>query len=910
MKNLRRSFCAILCVVFTSFSSPVFSQGQQTLTQINGWNAYVHLPASYNSSTASYPTIIFFPGIGEIGTDPNKLISNGPGAYISQGWNGNVVVDGTTVEFIVISIQPPSGYPAEVLINDKIQKIKSLYRVDNNRLYLTGLSHGGWCASTFVTGDAYGGPYTYASQVAAVVEVQGVVPDDNSPYPNLFDNFAQSGGRLLGLEQKYDNRGMPTRVNRMNATKPNSAIYVQTMFGGGGHCCWNQYYGGQGVLPGNFELDGISQNIYQWMARQSRNGTPPVATNQAPVVNAGADISITLPTASTTLSGTATDADGSIASYKWTKISGNAATIANPASAQTNVSTLTEGVYEFELEAKDNAGAVGTDRVTVTVNAAPVLSPAVNPGNVVNGINYKYYEGGWAALPAYSTLSTVKTGSTANFDLSVANRADQFGFEFTGYISVPADGIYSFYLTSDDGSKLWIDNQLVVDHDGMHGAIEKQGNIGLKAGMHMITAHYFEQGGSQIFELRYSATGISKQIFPATSIFRPAPVVTNLPPTSIAGANQTVTTYSTELMGKGVDTDGTIAGYRWLQVSGPAPANILSPAAATTTVSGLKNGVYIFELTVTDNLGASGTSTLQVTVNIPGDPIPGGSANKTVRVNIYGGSNPYLNAEWNNWNIYNRNSSQFIYDDQNASTISASITGDLLAVDNGAGYAAPATTAPSDVLRYSAAATSYRDLSIKGLKPGGLYYIEVFASRKNNGNKTRVAIQNVADTIDTDYNSNDYAKFGNVVADANGIITINLSRIGVWNYISAFTIMEQSESFTGKTAYNHNEVAAVAKPTTAYGETITEASPAPGVSIYPNPFVGSFNVLLNDKLAGDYILKLSSLQGKIIFNKKITKPAGPRIEKLNAANLPAGNYILQIVSVTTGNSIVHKVVKH
>jgi Secretion system C-terminal sorting domain len=258
------SLCISLFLLTTSLKS------QQTLTTIGGWNAYVHLPASYSSGTKAYPTILFFPGLGEVGTNASSVIAYGPGAFITQGWNGNVVVGGNTVEFIVISLQPPAAYPTEVIINQKIQTIKSLYRVDPDRLYLTGLSHGGWCSTTFVTGDAYGGPFTYASQVAAVVEVEGVVPDDNSPYPGLFDNFALSGGKLLGFEQINDNRGMPTRVNRMNATVPNSAIYVQTNFGGGGHCCWSQFYGGQGVQPGIFTLGGVSRNLYQWLASQSR----------------------------------------------------------------------------------------------------------------------------------------------------------------------------------------------------------------------------------------------------------------------------------------------------------------------------------------------------------------------------------------------------------------------------------------------------------------------------------------------------------------------------------------------------------------------------------------------------------------------------------------------------------------
>lgn len=265
----RAIFVTICLIMALLLSSTVRSQ--QTLTQINSWNAYVHLPWDYNiNTTTKYPTIVFFPGLGEVGTNANLVIANGPGAYITQGWNGNVKVGTDSVKFIVISLQPPSAYPIEASINTRLQTIKSLYRVDPNRLILTGLSHGGWCSKTFVTGDAAAGPYTYATQVAAVVDVEGVKPDDNQPYPNLFDNFANAGGRYLGFEQINDFRDIQTVVNRMNTTKSNSSIYVQTNFSSGGHCCWAQFYGGGGTTPYNFTLDGVTQNIYQWMARQQR----------------------------------------------------------------------------------------------------------------------------------------------------------------------------------------------------------------------------------------------------------------------------------------------------------------------------------------------------------------------------------------------------------------------------------------------------------------------------------------------------------------------------------------------------------------------------------------------------------------------------------------------------------------
>jgi hypothetical protein len=100
---------------------------------------------------------------------------------------------------------------------------------------------------------------------------------------------------------------------------------------------------------------------------------PPPPANQPPVANAGSDITLTLPVNSTTLDGKASaDADGSIASYLWTKLSGPAeGTIGSPAAAATSVSNLIEGVYIFRLTVTDDKGATGQDDVMVTVNKKP-----------------------------------------------------------------------------------------------------------------------------------------------------------------------------------------------------------------------------------------------------------------------------------------------------------------------------------------------------------------------------------------------------------------------------------------------------------------------------------------------------------------------------------------------------------
>ncbi len=110
-------------------------------------------------------------------------------------------------------------------------------------------------------------------------------------------------------------------------------------------------------------------------ARSTDNVTvtvkPAIVANKPPVVNAGADQTITLPTSSVTLSGSGSDPDGSVSSYLWARVSGASnAMVVSGMSAKTQVTGLTAGTYVFSLTATDNSGAKSMDNVTVTVKAA------------------------------------------------------------------------------------------------------------------------------------------------------------------------------------------------------------------------------------------------------------------------------------------------------------------------------------------------------------------------------------------------------------------------------------------------------------------------------------------------------------------------------------------------------------
>ncbi|MEO6305576.1 MAG: hypothetical protein ABIP51_20600 [Bacteroidia bacterium] len=90
-----------------------------------------------------------------------------------------------------------------------------------------------------------------------------------------------------------------------------------------------------------------------------------------PIANAGSDFSITLPTSSTTITGSASDPDGTVSSITWSKVSGPTVTITNGSTSTPTISSITTaGTYVFRITVIDNSGATSTDDVILTVNAS------------------------------------------------------------------------------------------------------------------------------------------------------------------------------------------------------------------------------------------------------------------------------------------------------------------------------------------------------------------------------------------------------------------------------------------------------------------------------------------------------------------------------------------------------------
>ena len=113
------------------------------------------------------------------------------------------------------------------------------------------------------------------------------------------------------------------------------------------------------------------------------------AFNKIPTADAGNSLEITLPTNTSTLTGSGADSDGTIKAYLWSQVSGPSVSIINnPGSASTQVSSLIEGKYIFQLMVTDNEGAVGVDTSSIVVKKPPILT--LQPGAADAEVGYVF----------------------------------------------------------------------------------------------------------------------------------------------------------------------------------------------------------------------------------------------------------------------------------------------------------------------------------------------------------------------------------------------------------------------------------------------------------------------------------------------------------------------------------------
>ncbi|MBL7872740.1 MAG: tandem-95 repeat protein [Cyclobacteriaceae bacterium] len=619
-KMLPNRHVIITLLILFCASSLLWAQNQTAkLTPVSQIGYLEYLPPDYNSNSDKYPIVIFFHGIGERGngtTEIGKVWANGPPKHVQAGYK---------FPFILISPQLKTAYgnwPAWYM-DEVVEHVRTYLRVDPARIYVCGLSLGG--------GGAWEYGYTFPQKVAALVPVCGgynamskacVLATNNIPI------WASHGDKdtVVPMSRTVN------FVNAINACTP--AINpppILTIYPNVAHNAWDYAFRTDNSLH--------TPNVYQWMMGFTKGGIS---------VGAGPDITLSLPTNSTNITGTASTSTGTITSYSWTKLSGPAVTIANASSTTVSLSGMVLGIYTFRLTVTNSLGQTGTDDVNVTVvgtNQNPTANAGVDktitlPTNSLNLTGSGSDPDGSIVSYFWSKVSGPPVSISGQTNATVS-------------LSGMVQGTYVFSLTVTDNNgatatdnvtvlvNAAVSNQAPIANAGPDKTINLPTNSTTLSGSGSsdpdgsITAYLWEKlsGPTATLTNANAATVSVSALVAGTYVFRltvtdnlgatandqatVTVVGSNQPPVANAGSAITLTlpTNSTTISGSGTDADGSVVSYAWSQVSGPNTASLTNATNPTLTVNNLIQGAYIFRLIVTDNLGATGLHEVTVTVN-------------------------------------------------------------------------------------------------------------------------------------------------------------------------------------------------------------------------------------------------------------------------------------------------------
>lgn len=127
------------------------------------------------------------------------------------------------------------------------------------------------------------------------------------------------------------------------------------------------------------------------------------------------------------------------------------------------------------------------------------------------GLHYQFFRGIFVVLPDFASLAPDEEGVLPVVDISAHVAEDDFAYLLTGYLVVEQAGPRSFVLTSDDGSRLVLDGQTVIDNDGLHVALGEPVTMDLTEGQHELRLEYFERNGDAVLQLDWVLDGGTRE---------------------------------------------------------------------------------------------------------------------------------------------------------------------------------------------------------------------------------------------------------------------------------------------------------------------------------------------------------------------------------------------------------------
>jgi len=167
-------------------------------------------------------------------------------------------------------------------------------------------------------------------------------------------------------------------------------------------------------------------------------------------------------------------------------------------------------------------GRAGSPRAARFARAVPLPSEPAAAG-AAPGLAVAVFEGDYRSVAELEAAAPVLRDRVEAVGIPPGVRAEGFGLRLEGWLVVPETGVYTFHLTSDDGSDLRIGDRAVVVHDGLHAAEEKSGPVALEAGPHRIRIRMFQAGGGRALALRVRPPGSDASFPIPTEWLRAAP---------------------------------------------------------------------------------------------------------------------------------------------------------------------------------------------------------------------------------------------------------------------------------------------------------------------------------------------------------------------------------------------------
>ena len=876
-----------------SYTSRFFPKRQQEF--YNFTNAFMgahllYFPENYYKDNNKYPLLLFLGGSGEMsnGGAPN------PDLLLATGLP-EVINNGKEIPMVVAS---PQGFyswvNSQVGVDAFIEFLKANYRIDPSQIFLTGLSSGGQGVFQYTN--------TYPTKVKAIVPI--------STWPSPADPHNFLNVPVWAFMGDADTNA--ELVNWINALK---AI--------GGNATYTGYPGAHEEIVWNTVYDGSrGDDIYTWLL--SQNGPP----NIPPQVNAGADQSVNLPLSQLQLTGTASDADGTITSYLWTEISGPTVTMTNANTSTLTLTNITSGTYIFQLNVQDNSGGTAADQVTIGVGAGGAVSREFDV-NVTWAWNK---QGGTIWNDFVTTGGGVVGNSTTLFDNSHTSSPItlsiiapfQDGVNNHGVIpGLYPNNVMQYYLRStqtkvgalklsglnvnyaydlsilSSNVDVWYPSDTRLTVAGQSVTINAKGNANQLANFPSIAPN--ANGEITITVAPATTNSANVGVINALVIKERPPLGNNVAPVVNAGADHQVTLPLSQLQldGTATDADGTIASLLWTKVSGQA-VTMTNTTTSTLTLTNILAGTYVFQLSAQDNGGA--VTNDQVTVIVNPAVIVGA---REFDVNVTWAWNKQ-GTPWNDFVTTNGGivgNSTVLFDKNNiTSPITLSITAPFQDGVNNHGVI-PGLY-PNNVMQYYLRSTQTKvgALKLAGLNIAKQYDLSILSSNIDvwYPSDTRLTVQGQAATVNARSNANQLVNYTNISPTAIGEIAItvapattNSTNVGV---INAMILTE------------HDAISNPGGRTTQVVTITGDETPSPSISdyvnVFPNPVEDYVNVEINSSLltAETFSIEFVDIRGAQVYSRQVESQDGTNhvAERISADFMQSGLYIMAVRSQQKG----------